>query len=360
VAKLRRLRTQFDAGLPMPDDRLTVAGYLERWLATTLPSQVGPSTRDDYEDIVRLHLLPGLGRKKLSQLTPADVNAVWESKREKYAASSIRKMRAVLRSALSDAERASLVARNVAALSTAPRLDSDEGRSLSLKQARSLLDSVSGDRLEAPVTLMLAFGLRRGETLGVRWSDVDWDEHTLHLVKSVKRVRTRSGPNKTQLVLGDLKTRRSRRSLHLSPELVDTLRRHRARQAQERLAAGPMWQDSGMAFPSEVGTLMDPDNFARAFSRICRAAGLGHWNPHAMRHSCASIMLAQGTPLHVVSEVLGHASIAITKDVYGHLVDGEKTKAIQTITGALFGEPGSQFGSRAASEADPGANGTDA
>jgi len=187
VAKLRRLRTQFDAGLPMPDDRLTVAGYLERWLVTTLPSQVGPSTRDDYEDIVRLHLLPGLGRKKLSQLTPADVNAVWESKRETYAASSIRKMRAVLRSALSDAERASLVARNVAALSTAPRLDTDEGRSLSLKQARSLLDSVSGDRLEAPVTLMLAFGLRRGETLGVRWSDVDWDEHTLHLVKSVKR-----------------------------------------------------------------------------------------------------------------------------------------------------------------------------
>ena len=84
------------------------------------------------------------------------------------------------------------------------------------------------------------------------------------------------------------------------------------------MAAGPLWQDHGLIFASEVGTPMDPDNFSHSFARLCERAGLGHWHPHELRHSGASLMLAQGTPLHVVSEVLGHASIAITKDVYGN------------------------------------------
>ncbi len=140
------------------------------------------------------------------------------------------------------------------------------------------------------------------------------------------------------MVLGELKSRRSRRLLYLTPQLVDGLRRHRLRQAQEQLAVGAAWCDHGLIFPSEVGTPLDPDNFSHVFSRLCQRAGLGHWHPHELRHSGASLMLAQGTPLHVVSEVLGHASIAITKDVYGHLVEGDKRAAAQSISQALFGE----------------------
>jgi integrase len=92
-------------------------------------------------------------------------------------------------------------------------------------------------------------------------------------------------------------------------------RRHRARQAEEQVAAGSLWQDHGLIFASEAGTPIEPDNFSRSFSRLCEKAGLGHWHPHELRHSGASLMLAQGTPLHVVSEVLGHASITITKAV---------------------------------------------
>jgi integrase len=115
------------------------------------------------------------------------------------------------------------------------------------------------------------------------------------------------------------------------------LRRHRARQAQEQLKIGSAWQDYGLIFPSEAGTPLDPDNFSHLFSRLCKRAGLGHWHPHELRHSGASLMLAHGTPLHVVSEVLGHASIAITKDVYGHLAEGEKRAASEGMTAALFG-----------------------
>ena len=92
-----------------------------------------------------------------------------------------------------------------------------------------------------------------------------------------------------------------------------------------------------MVFATELGTPIDSDNFSHAFSALCERAGLGHWHPHELRHSGASLMLAQGTPLHVVSEILGHASIVITKDVYGHLVEGDKRSAADLMSEALFG-----------------------
>jgi len=109
-------------------------------------------------------------------------------------------------------------------------------------------------------------------------------------------------------------------------------------QKKERDAAGDGWKEHGLMFPSEVGTPQDPDNFSHAFSRMAKGAGLGHWHPHELRHSGASLMLAQGTPLHVVSEILGHAPIAITKDVYGHLVEGDKRSAAMTL-GAVIMPP---------------------
>lgn len=119
---------------------------------------------------------------------------------------------------------------------------------------------------------------------------------------------------------------------------------HGARQAVEQMAAGAAWRDHGLIFPTEVGTPLDPDNFSHVFARLTKNAGLGHWHPHELRHSGASLMLAQGTDLYVVSEVLGHASIAITKDIYGHLVEGQKRADSAAMSAALFGAVGSQGG----------------
>ena len=142
---------------------------------------------------------------------------------------------------------------------------------------------------------------------------------------------------RTRLVITELKTPKSRRLLALTPELVARFRQYRVQQAEAQMAAGTLWQDHGLIFASQVGTPMDPDNFSHSFARLCERAGLGHWHPHELRHSGASLMLAQGTPLHVVSEVLGHASIAITKDVYGHLLEGDKRAAAESMSRVLFG-----------------------
>jgi integrase len=192
---------------------------------------------------------------------------------------------------------------------------------------------------EAAVVLALAYGMRRGEVLGLHWSALDWKAGTLGVTHGVKRVKDRdaSSGRRTRLVVSELKTPKSRRTLSLTPELVARFRQHGARQAEAQMAAGTLWQDYGLIFASEIGTPMDPDNFSHSFARLCQRAGLGHWHPHELRHSGASLSLAQGTPLHVISEVLGHASIAITKDVYGHLLEGDKRAAAESMTRALFG-----------------------
>ena len=199
--------------------------------------------------------------------------------------------------------------------------------------------AAAGYRFEAAVVLALAYGMRRGEVLGLHWSVLDLEGGTLRVTHSVKRVKDRdaSSGRRTRLVVSELKTPKSRRLLVLTPELVARFRQHRVRQAEAQMAAGALWQDHRLIFASEVGTPMDPDNFSHSFARLCERAGLGHWHPHELRHSGASLMLAQGTSLHVVSEVLGHASIAVTKDVYGHLLEGDKRAAAESMSRALFG-----------------------
>jgi integrase len=359
LRKLRDLRSELNAGMPVPDDRQTVAAFLDRWLTASLPGQVSEKTFDSYADTVRLHIKPSLGRKVLRKLTVSDVDQLLAWKRNAgYSANTVRIIRAVLRRALRQAEREGLVSRNAAALSTAPRVRSDEGRAPSVDQARALLEQVRGTRDEPLLTVMLAFGLRRGEALGLHWSALDWESATLKVTHAVKRVRDRTETSKlrTRLVIGELKTARSRRSLFLTPELVELLRHHRARLAEERIAIGPAWREHDLIFPSALGTPLDPDNVSHWFSRICRRAGLGHWHLHELRHSGASLMLAQGTDLYVVSEVLGHSSVAITKDVYGHLVEGQKRAAATRMSHALLTPPN---GSRDGSQSPP-APGADA
>ncbi len=342
LERVRQVQREAETGV-VADGRLTVRAFLDRWVTTNLPGNVTGTTLDDYAHMVRLHLSPALGHKRLAQLKVADVDALLAAKRKAgYKPNTIRIMRAVLRRALAQAEREGLVARNVAALSQPPRISQPEGRSLTVGQAKTLLEAARGDRLEAAFLLLLTYGLRRGEMLGLAWADLDRQARTLAVRQAVRRRKsaldadgTYAGGTTSRVELSELKTRRSRRVLHLTPGIVEALDAHAVRQAMEREAAGDAWVDQGLIFTSTVGTPIDPDNFAKAFVRLARSAGLGHWHPHEARHSAASVMLAQGVPLEVVSEVLGHSSIYITKDVYGHLAEGAKRDAAERMAAVL-------------------------
>jgi integrase len=179
------------------------------------------------------------------------------------------------------------------------RVPKPQKRALTLDEAQRLLAAARDDRLGALYATLLELGPRLGEALGLRWEDLDLDDATLAITRRLDRA---GGTAET-------KTQGSRRTLHLSAGLVAALRRHADRQAYEMLRAGDLWVERGFVFTSEVGKL----------------------TPHELRHSAATLLLARGVPLHVVSEVLGHSSIRETKDVYGHLVAEDSRRAAQAM-----------------------------
>jgi integrase len=238
---------------------------------------------------------------------------------------------------LNDAQRRQLVTQNAAELSEPIRVEKQAQNWLTDKEARALLQQVRGDRLEALYVLCLATGLRRGEALGLSWKDVDLDKGTIHIRNAAKRVQTlnESGP-RTRLEIGPTKTKSSNRTTVLPELCIDSLKKHRAIQSAERLAA-QSWQNPALVFTTPVGSIVDPANFSKRLSVHCVAAGLGHRNPHQLRHSCATLLLAEEVPLHEVSEILGHSSVSVTKDVYGHLTPERRRAAAEAMDRVLAG-----------------------
>lgn len=330
VQKLRTLQRQIDDGLPAPDTALTVSQLLSRWYEDVLRHQVSASASSNYKSVADHHIVPTLGRKKIVNLTPSDVDRLLSEKLDSgLSPSTVRRIRAVLSQALGQGIRWGIVVRNVAALSRSPKIPRKEGRTLTPEQARILLETLKGHHNEALYALMLSTGLRRGEALGLQWKDFDAVTGIILVRRSLKR-------EDGVLITADTKTSKSRRAVNVPPQMIGALKAHKARQAQERLALGKAWQNSGFIFTSSVGTPIDPRNLNREFRSVCNEAGLGNWHPHELRHSAASLMLAQGVKLQVVSDVLGHASIRMTADVYGHILAPDRQAAANAMGDILW------------------------
>jgi integrase len=330
VKQLKELRRKIDDGQLLKEDGVALSELFDRWFNDVMRHQIAPSTFSNYQTVVRMHILPILGRKKLAELTVSDVDKLLSLKTDSgLSPSTVRRIRAVLAQCLDQAIRWELVHRNVATLSRSPKMVRHEGRTLSPEQARRLLESLRGHHSEALYALMLSTGLRRGEALGLRWSDFDRATGVLRVSRQLKREGSR-------LVTTDTKTSLSRRAVNLPVPMLKTLLDHEVRQGAQRGHLGTSWIDSGFIFTSSIGTPIDPRNLYREFQKVCRSAGLGDWHPHELRHSAASLMLAQGVKIQVVSQVLGHSSIRMTADVYGHLLDPDRQEAAQAMGTLLW------------------------
>ena len=274
VKKLKVLRRKVDDGLLLKDDDVKLAELFEQWFNDVMRHQIAPSTFSNYQTVVRTHILPRLGNKRLTELSVSDVDKLLSQKADSgLSPSTVRRIRAVLAQCLDQAIRWELVHRNVGTLSRSPKMVRHEGRTLSPDQARHLLDTLRGHRNEALYALMLSTGLRRGEALGLRWSDFDRNTGILRVSRQLKREGSR-------LVTTDTKTSLSRRAVNLPERMLKALLAHEDRQHIEKDHLGVSWVDSGYIFTSSVGTPIDPRNLYREFQSVCRKAGLGDWHPH--------------------------------------------------------------------------------
>jgi integrase len=332
VSKLTKLQRDISDGLSPQLESISLAQLLSRWHEDVLPRQVKESAQQHYWSIARVHLIPILGAKKLSALTTLDVDSLLAAKaRQGCSPSTVRRIRAVLCQAIDQGVRWGYVTRNVAKLSRSPKLTRNEGRTMSPQQVRIFLSALSGHPHESLYALLLATGLRRGEALGLRWVDYDEEFGTLQVCRQLQRLT--SG-----LVAVETKTTTSRRSVNLPRGIVGMLETRRKQQAKESINLGQEWINSGYIFTTKLGTPLDPRNLLREFKGVCEAAGLGDWHIHELRHSAASLMLAQGVKIQVVSDILGHASIRMTADVYGHILAPDRQAAAETMNDLLFPE----------------------
>ena len=314
--KLKVVLREQQQGLPIAMERQTVAQFLETWLKDVAHPKVESSTYVSYEQKIRLYLIPAFGRSQLAELQPQQVQAMMNGMGERgLSPRTIQFTRAVLRRALEQAVKWSLVARNIAKLTEAPNVARPELQSFTPAQARQFLDVVRDDRLSALYTVALSLGLRQGEALGLRWQDVDLDGGTLHVRVALQRLAGQ--PYR----LVKPKTKQSRRSLPLAPNLVATPRAHRARQLAERLTCGQDWHnDWELVFTTPQGAPLSKHTLIGQYKRHLSRAGLPEMRFHDLRHSCASLLVAQGVHPRVVMEILGHSTITLTMNTYSHVL----------------------------------------
>jgi integrase len=331
LTKLRAVQERLKENKPPTDSKLTVARWVDQWQKSNLQaSDRKASTKETYRFLSSSHLKPApFGELELAKVRPSHIDALLEKlKSEGYSESTVRNLYAVLNSVLDGARRDELIAANPIREVKRPRVTKQEAKHLTPESVRELLDATVGTRYESVLRLISATGLRRGEAIGLEWSDIQFEKKIMRIRFTVSRVQG-------ELIKTSPKTANSRRDIPLSDGVIQLLKSHRKTQVAERLRAGDQWQDNNLVFSTELGGLIDPRNLLRAFTKAAHSAGLENVGLHTLRHSAATAMLNAGVPMHVVSRILGHSSISITVDTYGHITEDSQRDAMDGLSTAL-------------------------
>lgn len=337
--KLSAAQHARDAGLPVAADRQTVSQYLASWLETVAPV-LKPKTVHNYRLLVQKHLVPELGKIVLAKLTAQQVQQMYARKLASgLSTTSVHHIHAVLHRALERALRLDLVARNVCDLVDAPPVRRTRKVVMTTEQVAAFVEGVRGDRLEAFYILALTTGMRVGELLGLRWSDVDLDRRRLVVSQTVTWIAGQG------FVYGTPKTKDSERMVSLALPAVEALARQRAAQLRERVGLGAAWAGvdgsphADLVFTSTIGGPLDGTHvLCREFHPLLARLELPRMRLHDLRHTAASLALADGVDIKVVSAMLGHSSISITGDLYLHLYEEQKQAAADTLGNIVTGQ----------------------
>ncbi len=300
-------------GINISPEKQTVAVFLQSWLDDVVTLKNRPQTVRSYGWIIGSHLIPGLGKTTLDKLTPQHIQTfLAERHATGLSATTIKHIRATLRAALSHAERQGSVHRNAAKLVTIPRAVRFEPTVLTPEQAGAFLKHLIGHSHEALYVTALTMGLRRGELLGLRWADVDFETGYVDVRNALHRVKG------VGLKLSDPKSSKAKRKLRIPQVCLASLAGWRSRQAVQKQWAGKRWEEGDFVFTGGTGKPLHPDDISRELPAILKAAGLPKARLHDLRHACATLLLSMGVSAKMVQETLGHSSYQLTMDTYSH------------------------------------------
>lgn len=336
---LTNILAKLDQGLYFIPSKVLLGEFLDEWLTAVRP-RLRETTFESYSRNLNLHVVPRIGHVRLQALTARRLNTLYgelldsgrRDGRGGLSPRTVRYIHTMLHTALRDAERWGMASRNVASMANPPTLRRGEGQihAWDARQLATFLASVKSDRLYAAFVLAATSGMRRGELLGLRWSDVDLDAAVITVKRALVTVRH-------ELLFSPPKTAHGRRPIPLDSVTVGALRGHRRLQAEERLAMGADYQDGDLLFARQDGTPLHPEAFAKVFDRRVSRSALPRIRFHDLRHTYATIALMAGVHPKVVSERLGHSGIAITLDTYSHVLPSLQRGAADVVAEVVFG-----------------------
>ena len=312
-------------GMLVTGPQQTLGTFLQRWLEQVCKLRMRPNTYKEYRSMIRCHLVPTLGHIKLQKLTIGDLQAFYAEKRQTLKPGSLSVINAALSAALEDALKQGLVARNVAKLIDLPSRERYEGQVLTVEQARKLLETACGSRLDALLLVAVTTAMRLGELVALRWSDVDLEKGALQVRHNLAWV---SGMG---YVEGEPKTKKGRRRIVLPSVVLEALKEHKERQDEARKKSGDRWQERGLVFCNLSGGYFNPNHVRFLFKKLLKAAGLPDVRFHDLRHSAATVLLAARMDLKAVSEMLGHSSISITADIYQSVLSEQQQEIVKKM-----------------------------
>lgn len=316
--------------------------YLEEWLELYVRPHKEPKTVTFYEGMVKNHLAPALGRTGLRKLTAAQAQKMLNDKAKPFqvtrksgeevqsrlSSETLRGILATLRSALTRAYKDGLVAENVAKRAVLPKSTKKIAQHLSAEEARQLLALLGDHPVDRAILVALHTGLRIGEVTGLTWRDIDFARETLRVRQQLQRVNGK-------LQLKGLKSERSQRTLPLLGTAREAIRAQRGYQVLQRTELGDLDNPDDLVFLNPEGRPLDPKYVNNRLKTLMTKAGLPPLSFHKLRHTAATLMLAEGIPLHQVRDQLGHSQIALTANIYGHAVPTALRQAAEALERAM-------------------------
>ena len=334
--ELARLIHEYETGAYVAPVHLTVAEYMNQWLNNSAGMRIATRTFERWSQLVRTHIAPGIGKHKLTSLKPAHLEAFYRelltsgrlSGKGGLSPRSVLLIHRVLHSAFQRAVRLGMLARNPCDQAEAPRADSKEQRVLNGEQVAALLESLGSSPIYMPVLLAITTGMRRGEICALLWKDVDLERGLLWVNRTF--METAGG-----LVLKEPKTARSRRQVALPAVAIAALRKHKAAHAELMLQLGQSGIEERFVCAWEDGRPVPPAYVTHRFIKELRRAGLPHVRFHDLRHSYATLLLGAGQDMKIVSEMLGHADIRTTYNIYSHVSEQMQRQAADKLDSVL-------------------------
>lgn len=330
--KTAQLRER-DLGRFVEPAALSMKDFLNDWLENIVRSRVREATFDGYKGIVEYYLLPAIGSERLCDLRPEHIQRFYGSLQRKGLSSrTVRYAHSVLSSALNHAEMQGMIFQNPCKKCQLPKMHQTEMKYFTPDQVRQFLAATKDSKLFALFVLAIETGMRPGEYLALQWKDIDFNNMSLAVRRTVK-VKKGGG-----FYFSTPKTAKSNRSLTISAELIEALKVHRKEQLECKMQIRDVYRENELVFPNEIGDPLLIGNLRkRYFEKIVEKAGLPKIRLYDLRHTSATMLLSEGEHPKIVAERLGHASTNLTLGTYSHVLPNMQKEATSKMAKLMFG-----------------------